>query len=91
MHINVRHFTFAEWLQRVLEEHKKKAIEFSIISNISRSSISRYLSDERVPKPYQQELIIKALCKMGGYDPIDIGHKVRFHCHISHMERLKKK
>ncbi len=90
MTITARHYTFAEWLGRLIEELHMKPIQFAEVSNISRSSISRYLSGERIPKAAKQEHLVKAICRISDFDEMELGHKMRFYCHISALARLKK-
>lgn len=87
MTITARDYTFAEWLERLLEAQNIKAIHFAKISEISRSSISRYLSGERVPKAAKQEQLVKAICKITDMQMAEIAHKVLWHCYISERRR----
>ncbi len=89
MHINVQDpdQTFGEWLQQLLEEYKIKPIKFAEISNISRSSISRYLSEGRIPKVQKQDMIIDAICKISDMQKSQIEQKVLWHCHVSRRRR----
>lgn len=90
MTITARHYTFAEWLERLLEELHIKPIQFAEISNISRSSMSRYLSGGRIPTAEKQEQLVKAICRISDFDEMELGDKMRFYCHISALARLKK-
>ena len=91
MPINVRanSQTFGEWLQQLLDAHKIKPIKFAQLSNISRSSISRYLSEDRVPKAQKQDMIIIAICKMTDMEEAEVEQKVLWHCHISERRRQR--
>ena len=90
MTITARHYTFAEWLGRLIEELHIKPIQFAEISNISRSALIRYLSGGRIPTAEKQEQLLEAICRISDFEKRELGEKMRFHCHISALARLKK-
>ena len=91
MHINVRTTsqTFGEWLQQLLDAHNMKPIKFAQISKISRSSISRYLSEDRIPKAQKQDMIIEAICKISDMKEAEVEQMVIWHCHVSKRRRQR--
>ena len=78
---------FATWLQMQLQQHNIKQIKFAQLCNITRSTLCRYLSGDRIPSPSKQESIIDGLCKISDMDSKKIADAVLWHCHISHTRR----
>jgi transcriptional regulator with XRE-family HTH domain len=89
MPINVRTApqTFGEWLQQLLDAHKTKPIKFAELCKISRSTISRYLSGDRIPNAQKQDMIIEGLCSISDMERAEVEQKVLWHCHISQRRR----
>ena len=88
-YVNTEELSFADWLSQTMTDNKLNASQLSRAIEVNRSTISLWLSGDRLPKDNLRARLAKYFVSLGMWSYSPMIREILWRVHVSQMRKNK--